>query len=880
MKWSFEQKTVAVFVLAGAMVAGSGWLLSKRLARFEKNASEVAKFRQLQTKLEALFSNVKDAESAQRGYVITGSENFLDAHTAADKAIPILKGEIESLDPELAADPNWSHALGLVERKLAFVDHIIKVRMQGGVEEVYQIISTQEGRELMENLRGQIEALNRRAGGKINQFSAEIEGARGFDTSDLALLAVFGMLGMVTHLMRRELGARRAVEVELAKAKDLALDSARMKSEFLANMSHEIRTPMNGVIGMTGLLLETSLTPDQRRFAEAAKTSADALLTVINDILDFSKIEAGKLIFEELDFDLRPLVEGVLELFADKAQSQGVEVACLIHADVPTRLRGDPGRLRQVLANLTSNAIKFTSKGEVIVRARLEEQTPLGVTVRFSVTDTGIGIPPAKQKQLFQAFSQADTSTTREYGGTGLGLAISKKLSELMGGKIGLASEQGKGSEFWFTARFLHPATPHDPHAQTSFTAIIGLRVLVVDDHPVNREILDEQLRACGFNVGLASSGAEALMLLRMSLMENNPFDIALVDADMPEMDGLTLGRVIGADPTFSSTRLILLSSMASHAQVDWKEAGFAARLTKPVRQSDLLEQMASTLTPSPTKDMTPQDKPKRRPAPAIQSCRILLVEDNRMNQMLAVTFLEKLGYKADLAGNGLEAVKKVEAAPYEVILMDCQMPGMDGFEATRRIRELERTSKAPPHYIIAMTALAMDGDRERCLEAGMNDYVSKPIRREELNAALERRPGGAPASAAPAATPPLQQPEEPEDPNAPVLNPKSIQELRNLDPAGKGAVMREMVQFFLEDAPQFMATIKEGLAAGDKEVVERATHKISGSAGMFGATELQRVSRKVETLARQGNLDHARLMLPQVEAILNNTCAELKKLE
>jgi signal transduction histidine kinase/PleD family two-component response regulator len=553
--------------------------------------------------------------------------------------------------------------------------------------------------------------------------------------------------------------------LDLTAAKNAAEAALRTKGLFLASMSHELRTPMNGVIGMAELLLTSPLAPDQRESAETIRDSAGNLLTILNDILDFSKIEANKLTFDVHDFELRSTVEGTLDLLAARAQSKGVElVSAIIAPDVPPHLRGDSGRLRQVITNLLGNAIKFTERGEVVLRVSVENESAETARLRFEFTDTGIGIPPAAQAGLFQAFSQADNSTTRKYGGTGLGLAICKQLVTLMRGEIGMRSTPNHGSTFWFTAQFEKQASVADaPDSNDHLpTELPAMRVLVVDDNATNNRVVRDLLEAHHHASDAAEDGHAALAALRAAVAAGRPFDCVLLDLQLPDGPGLSVSRAIKADSALAKTRVIALARSGQVLGTDQlSQAGIAAHIAKPVKQSRLLESLSrvaeirhdgiftSTIADvgaSSALARTPaSDQATISPAPVVPSraVRILLAEDNVVNQKVALRQLRKLGYDARCVSNGTEVLAAMSEENFDLILMDCQMPELDGFDATREIRRREEIARATnpalvPVQIVAMTANAMQGDRERCLDAGMNGYLSKPAQLADLKAAVE----------------------------------------------------------------------------------------------------------------------------------------------
>jgi PAS domain S-box-containing protein len=611
---------------------------------------------------------------------------------------------------------------------------------------------------------------------------------------------------------------------ELEAAKRRAEDATRAKSEFLANVSHEIRTPMNAILGMTELALRTRLTGRQREYLGAVKNSADALLVLVNDILDLSKIEARKLDLDQVEFRLRDTLEEAIKVLALRAHERGLELVCYVRPEAPDLLVGDPGRLRQVVFNLVGNAIKFTHHGEVVVRAEVESLTAEGVVLHCSVADTGIGVPPDKQRMIFEAFAQADSSMSRRYGGTGLGLAISSELVELMGGRMWLESEEGQGSVFHFTARFALAAARAPAARPQGLKSLRHLPVLVVDDNATNRRILEETLRSWGLKPALASSGAAALEALQAAERAGRAFALAIVDSQMPEMDGLALVRKIHQNPELRGVRLVMLTSAGFHGEAGKRLPGVVALLTKPVKQSDLFSVLVRVLE-HPAAGLAAAGA-RKKPARAERRLRVLLAEDNAVNRELALEILRERGHRVTTAANGREALERLRNAGFDVVLMDVQMPEMDGFEATRAVREQEKDTGA--HLaIIAMTAHAMKGDRERCLQAGMDGYVAKPIQPEELLAVLEAAAGGG------------------------AVDREALLARVN----GNTKLLGRLTKLFLADSPRLLAAIGKAIGKKDAHAVQMAAHTLKGSVGNFDARRAYEAARRLEDLGRRGDL-------------------------
>jgi len=683
-------------------------------------------------------------------------------------------------------------------------------------------------------------------------------------TLGMAIVARRAHLTLVDHLqvtarLAVSEGAAKQAEAVMREARDLAERVARARSAFLANMSHEIRTPMNAVLGFVELILDTELTTEQRRALELVRSSSEALLMILNDILDYSKIEADHLELESIPFDVSKVVHATASLLAVRAREKHLELLAEVSADVPRAVRGDPTRLRQVLMNLIGNAIKFTEQGEVVVSVTSAASDGTA-KLTFAVRDTGIGIATEHIGSVFKEFTQADSTMTRRYGGTGLGLAISQRLVRLMGGELGVTSEVGRGSEFSFGLAL--PVESAPPTRTTGLAALGGRRMLIVDDNQTNRRILREMLAAEGIKVDEASTAADGLVALRGAATKKARFDLAILDVQMPDMDGFQLATAVRGDKAIARTNLLMLTSAGQRGDGErCRELGIRGYLTKPISRSDLLEALGTVLAGPPGEAGTPEVVTRHTIAESRRSLRVLLAEDNPVNQQVAVAMLVKRGHEVHVSSNGREAADAVRARDYDVVLMDIQMPEMDGFEATQAIRAMPKGKDLP---IIGLTAHALSGERERCLSHGMTDYLAKPFKAHELFALVE----GTAEPKAPAA-----------QPLATLAPPVDLEGFRTtLREAGAEQALYSIIDTFVRQAPDRLAALATAVTSGTGDDIAKAAHVYRGAAATIGARALVELLEHVETTARAGEIEAARETFERVSPVAHDVTEYLRQ--
>lgn len=873
MKLTEKKISWTAFMVAVLLQGAVGWIIStntRALIRQDRLVSEALAVR---AEVFTLFTRVLDADNAVNSFLMTGATQHLESF---ERSKELLDQHLQVLQAKSAAgDEVLNKWLGQltprIEKKMDWLGQIVQAAKVGRMRDEQKLSMTLTGAVLMEEVRSTLRGMVAEEQDTLESLRAEADKASRTMLRWVTLGGACSLALMIVifAFLRAEIDKRKAAQKELAVARDAALQSARMKSEFLANMSHEIRTPMNAVIGMTDLLAESALNTEQKEYVRVIRQSGDALLDLIDDILDLSKIEAGKMKLEQVEFDLRERVENVVDVLADRAYAKGLDISCLCDPDLPDILVGDPVRIHQVLTNLVSNAIKFTIRGDVVVRARPEHRRDDIQFVLFEVLDTGVGLSPEARESLFRPFTQADGSTTRKFGGTGLGLAISRQLVEIMGGEIGVESEEHKGSRFWFRVPMRRANTASSP----ALAPIPGQpRVLVHVSQPATRQALLSYIHALG---------AVPVVLDRHEpAVDKGPALAILIEKGEMAAEDMELARGLRKMPLLADTPVLYLTSLRDKPNAqELRALGMTLAITKPVKLGTLamtlkglalLQQPGTPPAPSAAEPRATPSQPvdASRPFNPTGRARILLVEDNEVNQMVAFTRLEKFGFKPDLARNGKEALMAFEHTLYDLILMDCQMPEMDGYQATEAIRRLEkgRQGRTP---IVALTAHAISGDRDKCLAAGMDDYLSKPFKPEDLRQILEKWLGF------PLATADETAPDRASAPPPPApMTMDILREVTNNAPDR----MRHLADVFLRNSWLSLQKIKTALESRDGTELGKTAHGFAGSSVSFGAERLALLVREVETAVHGGQWDRVAAVIDDVRAELTAVDTYLRK--